>query len=64
MTLGASFHRYAVHSWFCLLVASPSPKDLLFCAKHLFVAAMAAIVSAQSPRCTTAPGPVGQGILQ
>jgi hypothetical protein len=31
-----------IHSWFCLLVASPRVPDLLLCAKHLFFAAIAA----------------------
>jgi hypothetical protein len=31
-----------IHSWFCLLVASPRVQDLLLSAKDLFVAAMAA----------------------
>src|SRR6478609_4815182 len=36
----------AVHWRFCFLVASHPVRDLLLCAKHLFVAAMVAIVLA------------------
>jgi hypothetical protein len=39
VTLGTSFHRYTRHWRFYFLVALPLVRDLLVCAKHLFVAA-------------------------
>ena len=38
--------RRTIHM--CFLVASPPARDLLLCAKHLFVAAMATIVLAEA----------------
>ena len=38
--MGTSFHRYTRRWRFCFLVASPTHRDLLLCAKHLFFAAM------------------------
>src|SRR5262249_28533687 len=39
VALGASFHRYTRRWRFRCLVALPPHRDLLLCAKHLFIAA-------------------------
>src|SRR5262249_34074398 len=45
VTLGASFHRYTRRWRFRCLVAWPPHRDLLLCAKHLFIAATCQLVA-------------------
>src|SRR5215813_657033 len=45
VTLGASFHRYTSRWRFRCLVALPPHRDLLLCAKHLFIAATCQLVA-------------------